>query len=178
MATINKLITLIKGFEGLVLSVYRDNVGNLTAGYGSLISSLPAPYNKLIFGAKITLAQAESWLVSHLETSGINAWLKTTSLNDNQKAAAASFFYQHGLSHPDTKSKFISPLSYWSMQEWFYKNWDNNNLTLKDRNFRTIHYYFNGVLLPVSTYAIRKASIDANIMNDNVTVTSKKKVIS
>lgn len=95
MNKINKeSLDLIKSFEGLVLSAYKDAVGVWTIGYGhTAMAGPPSPKS----GMKISKAEAEALLLKDLvkyERPVKN--LVKVPLNDNQYGALVSFVYNLG----------------------------------------------------------------------------------
>src|SRR5690348_16684215 len=89
-----KSIDLIKGFEGLVLTAYKDAVGVLTIGYGHT-SMAGAP--KVTPGMKITKQEAEDILRNDLKKyEGYVQELVKVNLSENQYGALVSFVYNVG----------------------------------------------------------------------------------
>ncbi|MBD3880822.1 glycoside hydrolase family protein [Phormidium tenue FACHB-886] len=82
-------VDLIKSFEGLRLTAYRDPVGVLTIGYGTTTG--------VFEGQRISESQAEAFLKKDLERfeRAVNNSVKV-SLNSNQFAALVSFTYNVG----------------------------------------------------------------------------------
>ena len=82
-------VDLIKSFEGLKLTAYRDPVGVLTIGYGTTTGVSP--------GMKITQSQAEAYLKQDLSRfeQAVKDDVKV-SLNKDQFAALVSFTYNVG----------------------------------------------------------------------------------
>jgi lysozyme len=83
-------LSLIKDFEGCVLSAYDDGVGVLTIGYGHT--------QGVTWGQTITQAQAEELLtedLTYFENSVTN--LVKVPLTDNQFAALVSFTFNVGV---------------------------------------------------------------------------------
>lgn len=88
--TNQKGVDLIKGFEGLRLSPYRDPVGLLTVGYGHLVK--PGEH----FGT-LTEPEAETLLRADLhEAESAVERLVKVPLTDNQHAALVSFVFNCG----------------------------------------------------------------------------------
>lgn len=83
-----KGIELIKSFEGLELSAYKDSVGVVTIGYGHTKTAK--------MGQKITEAQAEALLKSDLEWAekAVNKLAKTPT--QDQFDAMVSFVFNLG----------------------------------------------------------------------------------
>jgi len=83
-------IALIKHFEGLSLTMYRDVAGHPTIGYGRM-----SP--KLLPGTTITQAQADQMLDDDLKSAEcvIHSLVKG-ALNDNQFSALVSFVFNLG----------------------------------------------------------------------------------
>ncbi|MFJ5454077.1 lysozyme [Pectobacterium jejuense] len=91
--TINEAgLALIKSFEGLKLTKYRDTAGRWTIGYGHLI----LPHEN--FDNGITLQEADSLLRQDLKEAetGIQDCVKV-DLNGNQFGALTSFTYNLGV---------------------------------------------------------------------------------
>ncbi len=82
--------SLVKKFEGLRLTAYRDAVGVLTIGYGH---TGPDVYD----GLKITEAQADALLGKDLQkfVNCVNSLVKV-NLNANQRGALVSFSFNLG----------------------------------------------------------------------------------
>jgi GH24 family phage-related lysozyme (muramidase) len=82
-------VSLIKSFEGLQLTAYRDPVGVLTIGYGTTKGVSP--------GMKITQSQAEAFLKQDLSQfeQAVKDNVKV-SLNSDQFDALVSFTYNVG----------------------------------------------------------------------------------
>lgn len=89
----SKGLNLIKSFEGLELKAYKDVVGVLTIGYGSVG---PHVYE----GQTITQAQAETLLRKDVERfeKGVTDLVKV-SINQNQFDALVSFSFNLGLAN-------------------------------------------------------------------------------
>lgn len=88
--TNQKGVDLIKGFEGLRLSPYKDPVGLLTVGYGHLVKTGEH------FGT-LTEAEAETLLRADLhEAESAVERLVKAPLTDNQFAALVSFTFNCG----------------------------------------------------------------------------------
>ena len=83
-------VALVKKFEGLRLTAYRDSVGVLTIGYGHTGSDVSA-------GMTITNAKAEEFLTKDLQVA-INCVSNalTALLNQNQVGALGSFTFNLG----------------------------------------------------------------------------------
>lgn len=82
-------IDLIKAYEGLRLTAYRDSVGVLTIGYGSTGGIKP--------GQTITPEQAEAMLVDDLdEAAEAVRQLVTVPLTQGQFDALCSFVFNLG----------------------------------------------------------------------------------
>jgi lysozyme len=85
-------IKLVKQFEGLDLTVYRDIAAIPTVGYGHVVKNTP-----LKVGDTITQAQADTYL--NLDLMIANKALRTlttNSLNQNQTDALTSFIFNLG----------------------------------------------------------------------------------
>ncbi|MBE5203421.1 lysozyme [Pectobacterium quasiaquaticum] len=98
--TINEAgLSLIKSFEGLKLTKYRDTAGKWTIGYGHLI--LPNEN----FDNGITLQEADSLLQQDLKTAetGVQHYVNV-DLNDNQFGALTSFTYNLGVNSLKTST--------------------------------------------------------------------------
>jgi GH24 family phage-related lysozyme (muramidase) len=147
-----EIYSILRRFEGLKLYVYKDDRGFKTVGIGSLVSGLPAPFNALELGQPITLQQANDWMWNELESKGINKYVNSHGWSQNKAVACASFFYHHGFSLPDTKQIMEKQASYWLFQSWIFKMFDNNDIKLKERNYRTFHYGQTGELLAPLSY--------------------------
>lgn len=94
MKTNNAGIALIKEFEGLELTAYKDPVGVWTIGYGHT-SAAGSP--KVFAGQRITPAEAESILRQDLaKFEGYVNSAVNVALNENQHAALVSFTYNLG----------------------------------------------------------------------------------
>lgn len=95
MNKINKeTLDLIKSFEGLELSAYKDTVGVWTIGYGHTAMAGP-PTPKA--GMKLTVKEAEDLLLKDLVKyeEPVRRLVKVP-LNDNQYGALVSFTYNLG----------------------------------------------------------------------------------
>lgn len=84
-------VALIKSFEGLELTAYKDAVGILTIGYGST-----GPHVKP--GMKITEAQAEELLRDDLARFEACVEKAVPGLSDNRFAACVSLAFNIGCS--------------------------------------------------------------------------------
>lgn len=95
MNKINKeALELIKSFEGLELTAYKDAVGVWTIGYGhTAMAGAPAPKA----GMKLTVKEAEDLLLRDLikYEQPVRNYV-TVPLNDNQYGALVSFCYNLG----------------------------------------------------------------------------------
>lgn len=95
MNKINKeTLELIKSFEGLELTAYKDAVGVWTIGYGHTAMAGP-PVPKA--GMKLTVKEAEDLLLKDLikYEQPVRNYV-TVPLNDNQYGALVSFCYNLG----------------------------------------------------------------------------------
>jgi lysozyme len=96
MAALNAAgLELIKAFEGLRFTAYRDAVGVWTIGYGHTDMTGKPP--RVRAGLRITEGEAEEILRSDLEVyeDAVRAAV-TVDLNDNQYSALVSFTYNVG----------------------------------------------------------------------------------
>jgi len=91
-----KSLALIKEFEGLRLNAYLDPVGIPTIGYGTI--RYPDG-SKVRMGDRITEAQAEDYLLDHVESSVVAKIdpLIQVPLTENQYNALVSFVYNVGI---------------------------------------------------------------------------------
>ncbi|MEO1067658.1 MAG: lysozyme [Cyanobacteria bacterium J06638_6] len=88
-------LALIKEFEGLRTTAYRDPVGIWTIGYGHTSMAGPPPVYE---GMTITAAEAEAILQQDLDVfeQGVSDALTITT-NENQFSAMVSFSFNVGL---------------------------------------------------------------------------------
>lgn len=94
MKTNDAGIALIKEFEGLRTTAYKDPVGIWTIGYGHTTA---AGFPPVYAGQKITAAEAESILRADLaKFEGYLASMVTAKLNENQHGALVSLIYNIG----------------------------------------------------------------------------------
>ena len=94
MKTNDAGVALIKEFEGLRTTAYKDPVGILTIGYGHTTA---AGFPPVYAGQKITAGEAESILRADLtKFEGYIASMVTAKLNENQHAALVSLAYNIG----------------------------------------------------------------------------------
>jgi len=93
MTVPQQAINLVKQFEGLRLTAYKDIAGNLSIGYGHFNSTPPPCTDCMV----ITEAQANSMLDNDLEhiLSLIQGHV-SVDLTDNQLAALLSFAFNLG----------------------------------------------------------------------------------
>lgn len=96
MTRINKAtVDLVKEFEGLRLTAYRDMVGVYTIGYGTTAAAGVGITPKS--GMKITQAQAETYLVAALEKFAATIRPKITApITENEFGAFLSLAYNVG----------------------------------------------------------------------------------
>lgn len=88
-------IDLIKGFEGLFLKAYKDPIGIITIGYGTVVY----PSEKRVqMGETITEAQAEEYLKHeiNLKADVVNTVTADLILTQGQFDALVSFAYNLG----------------------------------------------------------------------------------
>ncbi|MFJ5331092.1 lysozyme [Pectobacterium versatile] len=92
-------LALIKSFEGLKLTKYRDTAGKWTIGYGHLILSNEN------FDNGITLQEADLLLRQDLKTAetGVQHYV-SVDLNGNQFGALTSFTYNLGVNSLKTST--------------------------------------------------------------------------
>ena len=91
----NNWYQLIRQFEGLVLTAYRDKAGFWTIGYGCTYYENGKP---VTIGDKISRARAEQLLAAIVKGfAGHVNKLLTVKLNQNQFDALVSFAYNVGL---------------------------------------------------------------------------------
>lgn len=98
-------INLIKGFEGLSLTAYKDAVGVWTIGYGhtgdGAVNSGTSDKPKvtpIYAGETITQKQADMFLISDISVAETEVnKANETSLNQNQFDALVSFCYNVGV---------------------------------------------------------------------------------
>lgn len=86
--------SLIKFYEGLQLTAYKDIVGVPTVGYGHTGSDV-------VYPGRITLDEAERMFdndISKFE-SGVNSFLTGSQISDNAFSALVSFSYNLGLTN-------------------------------------------------------------------------------
>ena len=88
MKTSQKGIDLIKSFEGLHLTAYKDTAGVLTIGYGHT--------KGLSEGMKITKDQAEAYLLEDLKAAESAVIKKPYEWNQNEFDALVSFTFNCG----------------------------------------------------------------------------------
>ena len=94
MKTNDAGVALIKEFEGLRTTAYKDPVGIWSIGYGHTTAAGPPPVYE---GQKITAAEAESILLADLaKFEGYLASMVTAKLNENQHGALVSLIYNIG----------------------------------------------------------------------------------
>ena len=88
-----KIDELIKHFEGLRLTAYKDVAGHLTVGYGHLV----LPEDNIELGDKITETRAKQLLHKDIRIAetAVNRLVKVP-LTDNQKEALVSFVFNFG----------------------------------------------------------------------------------
>ena len=98
MVTGQRGVDLIKEFEGLRLTAYRDSVGVLTIGYGHTNNTASASQYPVYSGQTITREQAETILKADLITyeNGVNTYIDY-DVNQNQFDALVSFSYNLGV---------------------------------------------------------------------------------
>lgn len=95
MNNINKAtLDLIKSFEGLELTAYKDPVGVWTIGYGHTDKAGPPSVRA---GMRITAREAEEMLLRDLKQyrDAVDKYIRV-DLNDNQYGALVSFCYNVG----------------------------------------------------------------------------------
>ena len=98
MVTGQKGIDLIKSFEGLRLTAYRDSGGVLTIGYGHTNNTASADRYPVSPGQTITRQEAETILKADLVSyeNGVNTYIDY-NMSQNQFDALVSFTYNLGV---------------------------------------------------------------------------------
>ena len=95
-----------KSYEGKELKSYKDIYGNLTAGYGHLLSK--EEQRKYPEGTEITEEQASAWFASdysNIKLSVLKNKIKDADLTITQKDAIVDFYFNIG---PNHKSDIIN----------------------------------------------------------------------
>lgn len=87
-------IALIKEFEGLYLNAYKDPVGIPTIGWGTIVYP---DGRKVQMGDKITVQQAEAYLIHHMQefVRAVDRLVKV-EISNNSFCALVSFCYNLG----------------------------------------------------------------------------------
>ncbi|MEQ9921031.1 lysozyme [Pectobacterium brasiliense] len=121
--TINEAgLSLIKSFEGLKLTKYRDTAGKWTIGYGHLI------LQNENFDNGITLQEADLLLRQDLKTAetGVQHYVNV-DLNGNQFGALTSFTYNLGVNSLKTSTllRLLNQGDYASAADQFPR-WDKD----------------------------------------------------
>jgi lysozyme len=83
-------LDLLKGFEKCRLTVYADQAGYKTVGWGQRVN--------LPLGSRVTQAEADSWLAASLDAfERVVDTAVTSGLNSNQYSALVCFVYNVGV---------------------------------------------------------------------------------
>lgn len=117
-------LDLIKHFEGLYLTAYKDPVGIWTIGYGH--TGIKHNDGTVKSGRKITLQEANDLLAFDLNTKYLPAVLKLVkvNINQNQLDALVSFNFNTGALGSSTLLKKLNQSDYSGAAEEFLK-WVN-----------------------------------------------------
>ena len=97
--TSQKGIDLIKGFEGCVLTAYKDIVGVWTIGYGTTSADEAVTGQRITEGLRISESTAESWLKESLRRKYepiVNIYDNVYAWTQNEFDALVSFAYNIG----------------------------------------------------------------------------------
>lgn len=120
----NQGANLIKQFEGLKLTAYRDQVGVLTIGYGTTNAVLPADH-QITPGMTITQPQADALLHLGVDTKfspAVNKFV-TVPLTQNQFDSLVCFAYNVGPGNLQSSSllRYLNARNYAAAQLEFLK---------------------------------------------------------
>lgn len=99
-------VELVKTFEGLRLSAYRDIRGIITVGYGHVAPSMTV-------GESITQEQADAYLQADLDraAAAVNACI-SPALNQNQEDSLVSFQFNTGALKGSTLQRLLNRLDF------------------------------------------------------------------
>lgn len=114
----NRGLTLVKEFEGLRLSAYRDEVGAWTIGYGH--TGLQHQDGTVYMGRQITGEEADALLSYDLEqfSARVETFVKVP-VDDNQFAALVSFDFNTGALRESTLLKLLNSGEHFAAAEQF-----------------------------------------------------------